>query len=118
MSLDTHTLADTITVASGTLSAGVKVDNQHIVGLVIPTSNTWATAVITLQASLDGANWIDLYDTNGNALTLQAAAGRYIVLPPAMVPAVAWVRARSGTAATPVTQTVQVGLSWIVRPYG
>ena len=104
-------------IAVGTaLSAGVQINNIDIVGLLMPA--VWDAAAITLQQSVDGAAWSGIYDQNGVEMTLQAAAGRYIVLPPSLLAGIGWIRIRSGTTATPVNQTANRTLSWFLRNYG
>jgi len=113
--MTTYPLADTI-ATSASLSSGAQVNGIDVVGLLMPAG--WDAAVITLQHSPDGSAWVNIYDQNGAELTLQAAASRYIILPPSLLPGVGWLRIRSGTSGTPVTQTATRAFSWSTRNYG
>jgi hypothetical protein len=108
-------LPDTI-LSGQSLSAGGQPNGLEIVGCVMPAG--WDTATITFQGSMDGATWQNLYDETGGEVTLQAAAGRYIVVPPALMAGLPWVRVRSGTSGTPVNQTADRLLTWLIRNYG
>lgn len=105
------------TIPSGTaLGAGIQSNSLEIVGLSM--SAGWDAASITLQGSLDGTTWQNLYDDSGSEVTLSVAAGRYVAIPPALLAGVPWLRVRSGTSGTPVNQTADRSLTWLVRNYG
>lgn len=72
--------------------------------LAVQMPAAWTAAVLTLQASRDGATWVDVYDRFGAEVTLQAASSRRIVVEPSLIAGVEYLRLRSGTAASPVNQ--------------
>lgn len=94
-------------------SVGFKPNGNEIVGLIMPSA--WDAAAITLQGSRDGTTWTNLHDTAGSEISLQAAASRYIVIAPTLLPGLEWIRARSGTSGTPVAQIVNRTLTWMAR---
>jgi len=108
-------LADTIGAGTA-LGAGVLANNLEIIGLYMPAG--WDAAAITLSMSQDGTTWSNVYDTSGNELTIQAAAGRYIPIGPAILPGAGFIRVRSGTSGTPVNQTAARTVTWLTRNYG
>jgi hypothetical protein len=53
----------TVTVAKdGTESEAIDLDNNRLAGIVMPAQ--WSAANITFQTSVDGTNFVDLYDTS------------------------------------------------------
>jgi hypothetical protein len=103
-----QTTVDATIADEGNLSAGVRLGNLRPVAIVIGTG--WVAADVTFQASIDGGTtWLNVHDAGGDTeLTVQAAASRYIGLLAAQADALAgvqWIKVRSGTAGTPVTQT-------------
>lgn len=94
-------------------SVGFKINGNEVVGLIMPSA--WDAAGITLQGSVDNVTWVNLFDTAGSEITLQAAASRYIVIPATLLPGLEWIRARSGTSGTPVAQITSRTLTWMAR---
>lgn len=93
----------TATIANGaSLSASVYLTDQPIVAIQMPT--TWTTGNLTFQGSNDGTNFFDVYNMDGDEYTVVAAANRYIVLSPFEFQWARYVKIRSGTTGTPVTQ--------------
>ena len=69
---------------------------------------TWVAADLTFQVSLDGVNFANLYDIDGNEIVVSAAASRVIGL----TDVERWlsggkIKIRSGTSGTPVNQTAE-----------
>jgi hypothetical protein len=87
----------------GTVATGAATSASATL-LAVQLPAAWTAAVLTLQASRDGAVWVDLYDRFGAEVTLQAAASRRVLVEPSLVAGVEFLRVRSGTAATPVNQ--------------
>jgi hypothetical protein len=115
MSSDTFRTTDTIANGAAT-GAGADINNQHLVGIVMPAA--WTAATLTFSISLDGGtSWADVYDQNGGELTIQADAGRYIALPPTLLTVPGLLRVRSGTSGTPVNQGVARTLTFISHRY-
>jgi hypothetical protein len=72
-------------------------------GIYMPAA--WTTAAITLQASdASGGTFRDVYDNAGTEESITAAASQYISLYPDTFAGVRFIKIRSGTSATPVTQ--------------
>lgn len=108
----------TATIAlSGNLSSGVDLGAGNALSK-IHMSAGWDTAAITLQVSLDNSNWANLYDDLGNEVTIQAAASRAIALTNiAQLAGYRYIKVRSGTSGTPVTQTAQRDLTVVTLPF-
>ncbi len=94
-----------VTIAhDGSLSgASADLGSAGIARIIMPA--TWDAAVLTFQVSQDNSTWNNLYDANGTEYTVQAAASRSIILPPADFVGIRYIKVRSGTAGSAVTQT-------------
>lgn len=95
------------TVTNGTsLSGGISLGALTLVGISMPAA--WTAAALTFQASPDGGTtWQELFDDAGNAISISAAAGQFIM--PLGKPSYNWrginmLKVRSGTVAVPVNQ--------------
>lgn len=115
-----HTIS--FTIASGaSLSSAVNVrEGTHPAGSCTPAAiimpATWTAASITVQASVDGTTFYDVYDEFGTELTFTAAAARIIKIDAAAMWGVGLVfKFRSGTTGTPVNQATARTLSLICR---
>ncbi|MDR3418682.1 MAG: hypothetical protein P4L83_21120 [Nevskia sp.] len=114
--MPTITAVNTASIALGaSVSGAVQLNGQALRSIAMPSG--WDAAVLTFQASEDGANWLDLYDENGAVVTLQTAAARRLKLPHGLIDSINWLRVRSGTPGATVTQTVQRDLVLISRAY-
>lgn len=103
----------TATIAeSGNLSNAVIIDESLILGLILPSD--WTAADLTLQASHDGTNFANVYDSAGTEVTIKAAASRYITLDPSAFAGMQAIKLRSGTSGTPVTQTAAREITVVV----
>lgn len=101
--------------ASGTLSTALDMGTEAaLVRIGMPTQ--WTAAAITLSVSPDDVTYRNLYDRNGNEYTIQAAASRSIILPPADTVGARFVKVRSGTSGATVAQTAAVTLQLVARP--
>lgn len=106
----------TATIAlNGNLSAAINIPNGYrIDAIVIPS--TWVTANLTMQGSYDNSTYYDLY-TYGSELSITATAGKATTLggDNSLLASKRYVKFRSGTASTPVTQTTQADIIvWLV----
>lgn len=111
--LTTH---DDVTIANGaSLSAATVLGGFHLVGVLMPAA--WTAASITLQASLDGVTFYDVYDRYGVEYTVAAAASRYVALPPIDLGTVEQIKIRSGTGAAVVNQGAARVLTLVLKPY-
>lgn len=105
---DTTVLADAeyvdVVITNGTsLSAAVDLGNRTPVGLLVPA--TWTAAGISFQGSPDGTTYGKLVDSTGTEVTAASlAGGEYVALDPSKFFGVRFLKVRSGTNGTPVSQ--------------
>ncbi len=99
--------------ASASLSDAVDLSGTTLTGYILPS--VWNTADITLQASADGTSFLDLYDQFGNEMSHSVVADRYVIVNPADFASIRFIKIRSGTSATPVTQTAQRLITLVTR---
>jgi len=95
----------TFTIAKdASLSAGVYVGGARYFGIVMPAA--WTEAAITFQVSPDGTTYQDLLNDGGTEVSVTAAAADNIGIATAATALApwAWVKIRSGTSASAVTQ--------------
>lgn len=96
-------IADAAIANGESLSAGINLQGGRLVGILMP--GTWTAADLTFQSSLDGSTFADLYDDEGNEVTVVADASQFIVpLAPAKFLGARYLKVRSGTSGTPVNQ--------------
>lgn len=92
---------------AGSLSPEVNLHGKALVGIIVPS--TWDAADITFQAaSVGGGTYNNVYDDDDNEVTVQAAASRHILFDEDMTSrfrGANWIKVRSGTAGSPVSQT-------------
>lgn len=106
----------TVTIASGeSLSGVIELRGCSLSKIIMPS--TWTAANITFQISCDGTTYADLYDENGNEITLSVAASRAYKLPIDLWCDVRWLKIRSGTGAVPVNQAADRILTLNMRSY-
>lgn len=93
-------------IAAGTsLSTVVDLNGAMIGGILVPAA--WTAAAITFQASIDGSNFFDVFDSAGAETTIASAnvvASRFVLMDIRDFAGVRFLRLRSGTAAVPVNQ--------------
>jgi hypothetical protein len=105
----------TATIANGaSLSGSVDISGKGILRINMPAS--WTAAVLTFQTSMDNSTFNDLYTAAGTEYTVQAAASRSIILPPADFAGVKYIKVRSGTSGSAVNQGASRDLALVVRP--
>lgn len=96
----------TVTIPINTSIMAAGVDLQGCTPAAIEMPSAWDTASITIAASKTlGGTYVNVYDQFGTEVTITAAASRFIILSPADWWAFRYIKLRSGTAGTPVTQT-------------
>lgn len=99
---------------SQSLSTAIDLGDRGLCAIIMPTS--WDAANLTFQASSDIAGtYQNVYDSTGTELSVTAAAARHIVLTPASFAGMRFIKVRSGTSGTPVTQTAARTLVPLVR---
>lgn len=96
---------------------------SQILGVFIPSN--WTAAGISFQTSPDsGQNLPNVFDAGGNEYVLSASASTYVSLghgpawdSPLGCPlnGLRYLRPRSGTAGTPVNQTTESRLTFLVK---
>lgn len=92
-----------VTIAQGaSLSTALNVGACTPAAIVMPAA--WTAANLTIQVSVLGVNWWNLYDEFGAQVTITADASRVIRLNPGDWWVFRYIKIRSGTADTPVNQ--------------
>jgi len=93
-----------VTIPNGAaLSAAVNLYGFRLAGIQMPAA--WDTAILTLQGSLDGATFYDVYDSDGNAVELDVDDQRFVTVFTGYTAGIPILKLRSGTSASPVNQT-------------
>jgi len=111
---DYNTSKRVVTISSGeSLSDGIVVnsggdpDNPQsgfrLAGIEMPS--TWTSADLTFQVSSDGITYRDLKDMFGSEIVVTASSDDAITIPPLDFIGWAYLKIRSGTSGTPVTQS-------------
>lgn len=106
--------------ASGSLSGAVDTGVDHVVGLVMPAA--WTTAALTFSVSHDGETYQALYDDAGTEVTIasaNAAAARTLCFSASMQLALLpwrYLKVRSGTSGSPVTQAAARAVGLVLLP--
>lgn len=96
----------TATIASGaSLSGAIDLASERLHRINIPAAG-WTAAGITFQASSDGTNYYDLYDTYGEVAlaSTSVAASRSVIVDQGTFLGIRYLKIRSGTGAAAVTQ--------------
>jgi len=106
------TLSATIAI-SQSLSGALDLRDSPIVAITIPAS--WTAANLTFQGSMDNSTFVNVYNMYGEEFSVEAAASRHIVLGTQEFAWARYVKIRSGTAGTPVTQDAARTLVVVTR---
>ena len=107
--------ANTTIISGASLGAAVDLLGGRLVAVAMPPA--WTAASLTLQASVDGLNYYNVYDDGGTEVLIVGAANRHIVFDALNnVEGVRWVKVRSGTAAAAVNQGGTRTITLTVRP--
>lgn len=101
--------------ANAALSDAIDLDGVTLVGIQMPSA--WDAANLTFQVSVDGSTFANLYDQAGSEVTVNASAGRYIVVDHLTFLGIRYLKVRSGTSAAPVNQTASRVLTVVVRSF-
>lgn len=84
------------------LSPAVAIGELKPLALVMPA--LWTAAVVTMQSSLDGVTYHDVY-IKATEYSLTVGVSRHVLLDPSELEGVGpYIKLRSGTSASPVTQ--------------
>ena len=103
-----------VTIASSaSLSNAIDLSGTTFSGYVTPAA--WTSANITFQASVDGTNFFNLYDSFGNEVTNVVSTSRFVSLVPSDMASIRYLKFRSGTSATPVSQAAERQITIVTR---
>ena len=92
--------------AAANISSGVSLGSNKLYAVGLPS--VWVNAVVTFRGSVDGTNYFDLVHENGKPVALEGNASTIVLLDtPVQFKGLTSIVARSGTSASPVTQTSQ-----------
>lgn len=110
------TKGGSVTIANNaSLSGAMSLGEGGIVGIYMPAD--WTAASLTFAAALsEDGTFNPVYDQDGTELTVAADADRYIVLNPADFAGIRFMKIRSGTSGSAVTQGGARVLEVITRP--
>jgi hypothetical protein len=89
--------------AGDTYSEVVSLSGGFVVGLITP--DEWDRAAVTVQVSVDGDNYYDLFDGIGAEFTFNVIPGIMINVDPNRLMMANYLNLRSGTRALAVPQT-------------
>jgi len=105
----------TAIIASGSsLSAAIPLDRRPVLRILIPSG--WTTASITFLGSYNGADYFDITDEAGDEVELAAAASKMLqIANPDNWGGIPYLKIRSGTSGTPVTQAADRTITLSVR---
>ena len=104
----------TVTIASGaSLSGAVDLGGRKLVAIVMPSG--WTAAALTFQASVDGANYYNVYD-GSTERSVAVDADYYSMLAIGDYVGVRYLKVRSGTAASAVNQGADRTLTLVLQP--
>lgn len=103
------------TIANGqSITSALNLGGLRLFGIVMPSA--WTTANLTFQMSHDGgATWNNIYDTNGNEISITAGTSRFIALDPVNYASITMLKVRSGTSGAPVNQGQESTLQLVLR---
>lgn len=101
-----------VAILNGTaLSAAINIGNKKIVGIVMPAA--WTAAGLSLQACDTLTGTYSEVASVSAVVAITAAAGQVIVIDPATMPALPFIKVRSGTSGVPVNQGADRALTLI-----
>ena len=104
----------TATIASSaSLSDAMDLCGTTLAGYIMPAS--WTAADITFQVSVDGTNFYNLYDQYGNEVRHTVSTSRFVALTPSDMAGVRYVKFRSGTSGSAVTQGSSRAITLVAR---
>lgn len=83
---------------SDTVSNAVDLGEMAVVGLQVPSAIT--STALTFQASSDGGTYAAVTKVDGTAYSVTVAASKYIVIPPADLAGIRFLKVIAGTTET------------------
>ena len=91
------------TIDMGAAESDVQaIGTDFIVGLVCPED--WTPAVVSVMVSVQGDNYMDLFDGKGEEFVFNVTPGTAMAVDPYILLMAAYIRLRSGTRKNPVPQ--------------
>lgn len=102
-----------------TIPASDAVSDSQSVGSVLPVGvympAAWDAAVLCFDVSLDGENWLPLFDQTGTEVSVAVAASKAFVINPADYAGFPYMRVRSGLTGATVDQTAERAVTVLFR---
>ena len=98
---------------SGSDSQGVPLGNQTLVGIFVPTLAN--SAAISLRNSPDGTNFYGVFDDAGEVTLAASGGGVYWAINPADALGLKWIKVRTGTNASAVSQASALAFTLDIR---
>jgi len=116
----TATIPDLVTTVPVTIGAAASLSgaSTKILGqlvAIIPDAS-WTTNAVTFQGSLDGATFFDLWTAGAEYSVLAIPASKWQAVSQAVFTGVKYIKVRSGTSGTPVTQGSSTVITLVTRP--
>ncbi|MBP8055196.1 MAG: hypothetical protein KA314_05110 [Chloroflexi bacterium] len=110
-----------MTVLAATIEENRDMSNSVYLGRVLhpyalKMPADWDGATITFQTGLDGTTWSDVYLSTGDEYTVSVAAANWVLLDPTCLEGLGpYIKLRSGTSQSLVTQTAEREVGVYVR---
>jgi len=104
-----------VTINSGSsLTDMINLAGLRLFAIVLPSD--WTPANLTFQMSPDaGTTWANLNDSNGTEIVAVAETSCCILMDPAPLSSLQYLRVRSGSSAEPIAQSAARQLKLIIR---
>lgn len=100
--------------ANTSISDAVRLNGWKIARIKFP--DAWTAANITFQESYDGETYANAYDSSGEISISVTAGVSRAFSGETLLPAVKYLKVRSGTAVTPVAQSAERVITLICTP--
>jgi hypothetical protein len=102
-----------VVIANGaSLSAAAEIGAGTLVGIQLPTITT---ATLSFQGSHDGVTYAEVVDASANAVAYASSAGGVYIKAPADLLGVPFLKVRTGTSGSPVTQGAARTIQLIIK---
>lgn len=107
---------ETVVIANGQSLSGASasLSGRQLVGVI--TDAEWDTNAMTYQASVDGVNYFNLFYEASEYSQTGVTASTYRALNPNVFYGVRYIKVRSGTAGSPVSQSGATTITLVLRP--
>jgi hypothetical protein len=105
--------AVSVVIANGaSLSGAAEIGAGTLVGIQLPTITS---ASLSFQGSADGVTYVEVLDAASAAVAVAASTGARYIQAPADLHGVPYLKVRSGTSGSPVTQGAARTITLIVK---